>query len=807
MFLKNTNSRKIYCPRLKPWAIYSFTLFLLVFVSVSCTQRSSKQAENYEFSGSESCIQCHEHFYKLWAPSFHGKAMQPADIGFTREYGLPESSPMEIEGKLYEIVYEDSLMVMLEKESGSLLNKYPVEWSLGGPNVYTFLAPVEKGRLQTIPLAWDMNRKTWFNYPESAVRHFVDQDATDEALPWKDRMYTFNTGCYNCHVSQVSSNFDLATDTYHTTWKEPGINCESCHGPSSEHVRVCLEAGEGNVPDDLKLIVTSTFTPEQHNSSCATCHAKGSPLTESYVPGELYYDHFNLATLEDPDFYPDGRDLGENYTYTGWNMNPCVQASDLHCVTCHTSSGRNRFRDEPNQACLSCHADKQATLAEHTMHQPGSSGSVCINCHAPSREFVGHFIRSDHSFRPPMPEATLRFGSPNACNQCHDDKPAEWANNIVKKRPNGNYQEETLYWAQLIQEARENRWERLDEMLKIIDKNKYNEIVVASFVRLLSNCPDEKKQKKIITAMNHNPSPLVRAAAASTAGNDLSERSKKALLSAANDTFRLVRVSAAASLTGFDETRFAGTEKQTLDNVTKEYMQAMVARPDDWSSHYNLGIFHQNKGDAGKALDAYETAIRLYPESMMPFINSSVLYSYIGNQAKAEENLKKALEIEPGNEAANLNLGLLLAEQGKTDEAEKALRAALEANPKQAVAAYNLSVIVSQKNLNEAVQFAAIAAKNRPEEPRYAYTLAYYQLESNQKQAAEETLKKLIAGHPLYLNAISFLADIYMRDGKTAELKKLYEQTLNTEGIPQQDKEGIRQALKALSNGNEDRGI
>ena len=88
-------------------------------------------------------------------------------------------------------------MVMLEKERDLLLKKYPIGWTLGGPNVYTFLTPLEKGRLQTIPLAYDMNRQTWFNYPESAVRHFVDQGATDEALPWKDRMYTFNTGCYN----------------------------------------------------------------------------------------------------------------------------------------------------------------------------------------------------------------------------------------------------------------------------------------------------------------------------------------------------------------------------------------------------------------------------------------------------------------------------------------------------------------------------------------------------------------------------------------------------------------------------------
>ena len=76
-------------------------------------------------------------------------------------------------------------------------------------------------------------------------------------------------------------------------------------------------------------------------------------------------------------------------------MNPRVQASDLLCRA--TLRAAKPVQGWFNQACLSCHADKQATLAEHTMHQPGSSGSVRINCHAPA-EFVGHFIRSDHSF-------------------------------------------------------------------------------------------------------------------------------------------------------------------------------------------------------------------------------------------------------------------------------------------------------------------------------------------------------------------------------------------------------------------------
>jgi tetratricopeptide (TPR) repeat protein len=770
----------------------------LILLAASCTQKKENRSDTDGFSGSGSCIECHERFYELWAPSFHGKAMQPVNKDFIQEYSLPPSEPMELEGKIYQVTSKDSSMIMYESENGNLINKYELTWSLGGRNVFCFLVPLDKGRLQTIPLAYDMNRKTWFNYPQSAVRHFLE-DQYDEPLPWKDRMYTFNTGCYNCHVSQLTSNFDLATETYQTTWREAGINCETCHGPSAEHVRVCREAAEGEVPEDLKIIITSEFTPQQQNASCAPCHAKVTPITAGYTPGDRFFDNFNISTLEDPDFYPDGRDLGENYTYTGWLMNPCLKSGDIHCVTCHTSSGRNRFSDNPNQACTMCHTDRAESLAEHTMHEPGTPGSECVSCHAPTREFVGRFLRSDHSFRPPMPAATIKLGSPNACNICHNDKSPEWADQIVRKRENSNYQEETLYWAQLIKEARKEDWNRVDEMLEIIGQNTFDEVVTTSFIRLLANYPDDKKWKTIINALKENSSPLVRSAAANTLAAGNSETARKALLSGAKDDFRLVRISAAASLAAYDPVRFTPQETIIKEKATKEYMNSLITRPDDWSAHYNKGIFHQNRGEAPEALESYETAARLYPASLLPLINSSVLYSYTGNQAKAEENLKKVLDMDPVNEAANLNLGLLLAEQGRMEEAEKTLLAALTTNPQQAVAAYNLSVIYSQKSMDEAVKYAAIAAEAAPDDPKYAYTLAYYQFQNNQKEKAKNILKQIVDKHPGYLYAVSLLADILVKEDKIKEAVKLYNTALNADGISENDRRALRQALNSIN--------
>jgi tetratricopeptide (TPR) repeat protein len=713
--------------------------------------------------------------------------MEPVNAAYIAENKLSDCLPILVDGKTYQVVTKGPSMLMHEKDGDKLLTTYTMEWAMGGHHVSCFLTPLDKGKLQTIPLAYDHHGKTWFNYPESAVRRFEDGHLEDEALPWKDAMYTFNTGCYRCHISQLNTNYDLATETYHTTWREAGINCETCHGPAGEHIRIFKNLKEGEEPNEVGLIVTSHFTQAQNNDSCATCHAKMSPITPSYLPGDKYFDNYTITTLEDRDFYPDGRSLGENYTMTGWMMNPCIQKSELHCVTCHTSSGRDRNRDNPNQACLVCHPNRNEDWEAHTGHTV-EAGLTCISCHAPKRQFVGRFLRSDHSFRPPMPEATIRFGSPNACNQCHTDKTPEWANNIVKARSNGNYQEETLRWAQLIKEARDTDWKNVEQMYHYIKTEKAGEVVATSFIRLLAACSLDSKWDVLQGALD-SESELVRSAAAMGLSGNTSNKVKNALLKACMDEIRLVRINAASSLLVFSTTQFTAQQQAVLAKAEAEYVTSMTSRPDNWSAHYNQGIYYQNKGNPQEALNSYETAARLYPESIMPLINSSLLYSSLGDPAKAEENLKKVVTLDPDNEAANLNLGLLLAELGRFNEAEKALRTAFKANPdRNPVAAKNLSVIVAQRgDLVGAVRYAQIAYKTRPDAPDYGYTLAFYQLQNGQTDAAKGTLRQLIKTNPEYISATFLLAQMYLRDGNKEEALKLYYNALNIKGISNQD--------------------
>jgi len=421
-----------------------------------------------EFSGSASCRQCHERFYKLWAPSHHGLAMQP----YTAEFAGANLTLQSTDIKIGRFQYRAEIEAdkgWIREVGPEEKNTYPMLHVLGGKNVYYFLTPYEKGRLQTLPVAYDVNKKQWFDTAASGVRHFPGVDR-DEPVHWTDPLYTFNTSCYSCHVSQLSTNYDLNTDTYHTTWAEPGINCETCHGPADQHVKVYRQAAAtGNEPDDLKLISTKPFSAEQTNSMCNSCHAKMSPVSASFTPGDKYFDHFNLITLENPDFYPDGRDLGENYTMTSWRMSPCVKSGKLDCMHCHTSSGRYRFADpaKANHACMPCHKERIENAEAHTHHPADSEASKCIACHMPMTKFA-HMNRSDHSMCPPAPAATMAFKSPNACNLCHVDEDATWADKHVRQWHNRDYQKKILDKAGLIDEARKQDWDRLDGMLEYL---------------------------------------------------------------------------------------------------------------------------------------------------------------------------------------------------------------------------------------------------------------------------------------------------------------------------------------------------
>lgn len=749
-------------------------------------QVKSPQASQLDgFTGSASCRECHEKFYKLWAPSKHGLAMQPYTAELAQTQLAPQAAEITIGNHHYRADIERGAGWITEIGRDGKKN-YSIEHVLGGKNVYYFLTAMEKGRLQTLPIAYDVRKKEWFDTAASGLRHFPDQP--EQVVNWKEREYTFNTSCYGCHVSQLSTNYNPQTDTYHTVWREPGINCEACHGPGNEHVRAFKDAPQGTTPKDFKIIRTKLFDHEQKNAMCAPCHAKMFPITAVFQPGDRYFDHYDLVTLESPDFYPDGRDLGENYTYTLWRMSPCVKSGQLDCIHCHTSSGRYRFADKEkaNNACMPCHEKNVKNTAAHSHHEPDSEGSTCISCHMPKTTFA-RMVRSDHSMRPPMPATTIAFKSPNACNLCHNDKDAVWADKWVRKWRKRDYQAQALEQAGLIDAARKRDWTKLPDMLTYLGGPNRDEIYATSLVRLLRACPDDSKWPAIIKSMK-DASPLVRSAAAETLDGYCTRESVGALLDGTRDEYRLVRVRSAASLASLSPELLDDQQRTDLDRAVGEFQMSMNARPDDSSSHHNMGNFYMDRGELEQAVAEYKTSSDLDPRSVPPVVNAAIAYARLGNTEKAEQSLVRALQLDPDNAEAHFNLGLLKAQQNDRTKAESHLRAALKADPSLAEAAYNLGILLAGDDIEQAVKMIRKASELRPNDPKYEYTLAFYLRQTGNEEEAIRVLREVIRRQQAYAEAYVLLGDIYEGQGKSKEAEALYRKALANENLPERSR-------------------
>jgi tetratricopeptide (TPR) repeat protein len=252
----------------------------------------------------------------------------------------------------------------------------------------------------------------------------------------------------------------------------------------------------------------------------------------------------------------------------------------------------------------------------------------------------------------------------------------------------------------------------------------------------------------------------VRSAAVQALGLIPTTESLQALVEAAADDYRLVRIRAAAGIAAFPRMTLPPAYQVQLQKANQEYLASITTRPDQWTSYYNMGNYQLGRGETKKAIASYQKALKLEPQAVMAMVNSSIAYARMGENDKAEKSLQQALKTAPDSAAANFNMGLVKAEKNEPRESEKYLKKAIKADPQMAQAAYNLCIITSKDRINEAVNWCRKAAELRPQEPRYAFTLAFYLNQKGDRDEAVRMLKKLTEKYPEYKDAEMLLKEI-----------------------------------------------
>ncbi len=109
-----------------------------------------------------------------------------------------------------------------------------------------------------------------------------------------------------------------------------------------------------------------------------------------------------------------------------------MYAKGVICSDCHDPHS-GRLKADGAQVCAQCHRPARFAAASHTGHAPAPGAPDCIDCHMPARTYMVVDRRHDHAFRVPRPDRSVALGTPNTCNACHADKPAQWAADAVMR--------------------------------------------------------------------------------------------------------------------------------------------------------------------------------------------------------------------------------------------------------------------------------------------------------------------------------------------------------------------------------------
>ncbi len=239
----------------------------------------------------------------------------------------------------------------------------------------------------------------------------------------------YNEGCFKCHTTGATPEGSwngIPADSL-GTFSEPGIRCEGCHGPGSDHVADPTGVHPPNSGTALTWDV------------CASCHNRGGvsnsiPASGGYIKhheqsnemlasrhGQL---NFTCGTCHDAHIalrYPDV--AGEGLT-----------AITTTCETCHPGKEVMLNGSPKPISCVDCHMAPASKSAVGMQVGNGWRGDIKthifkINTDPVTKDSMfsadGKLVNLDDNG---LAAVTLDF----ACLRCHTDENVEWASTYAK---------------------------------------------------------------------------------------------------------------------------------------------------------------------------------------------------------------------------------------------------------------------------------------------------------------------------------------------------------------------------------------
>ncbi|MCC7325670.1 MAG: tetratricopeptide repeat protein [Burkholderiales bacterium] len=696
------------------------------------------------------CGECHAKAVEAWRGSHHQRAMQPANAQTV--LGDFANKRLTHRGMTTQFTQRDGRYFITTEGRDGKPAEFEVQFTFGVEPLQQYLVAFPGGRLQAPTVAWDTQNKRWFAlYPK-------DRHKPDDPLHSTGRYQNWNLMCSECHSTDLRRNYDAANDSYDTKWAQINVGCQACHGPGSAHV-AWAKAAPGKVAIDLDARAMGLVVDFRGNDSryqveaCAPCHSRRQRLTDGELPGKPFLDNYHPALLREGLYYADGQQQDEVYVW-GSFLQTKMYAQGVRCTDCHAAHDL-KLKLPGNALCAQCHQPagnpRFPTLAKqaydtpaHHHHAPGSAGAQCTNCHMPSKNYMVIDARADHSFRIPRPDLSVKIGTPNACNGCHDKKTPHWAADAVAKWYGPNRRQEPTF-AETFAAARGGAPAALSGLDGIVSDRAQPAIVRATALDL-ARAYGPAGGRLAIRAKNDADALVRAAAAAALAAVPAQERFPYAapLLS---DPIKLVRIEAARALADIPLERIPDADRAAFDSVWNELIASERSLSDMPAMRMNLAGLAWRRGDAGAAEGEYRRVIEMDPY-LAPAYNAlaSVLSAQRRN-ADAEAVLREGLRKAPDNGDLHSSLGLLLAEEGRDADAAAQMEHAAKLSPSNARIFYNLGLI-EQRRGDLRASVVALAKARALGDAEATYALALLEIKRNRPNRALPLIEELVAANP-----------------------------------------------------------
>ena len=310
------------------------------------------------FTGAKVCAICHPAETERWKISHHALAMQKASSSTV--LGDFANAILTHHGVTSTFFRDgEKFMARTEGPDGTLQD-YEIAYTFGVFPLQQYLIAFPGGRYQALGIAWDSRPKEqggqhWFPLYPSQNLHAGD------SLHWTGRDQTWNYQCAKCHSTGLNKNYELAADSYATSWTDVNVACEACHGPGSRHVAWAKNSEQSRTrPDHQPETSMMGFTTKLEQVSpgqwrmnpatgiaerveplnskeldiCAGCHSRRKVIAQEFPAGTAFLDAYLPALLEPGLYHADGQIDGEVFEYGSFVQSRMYHAG-VTCSNCH----------------------------------------------------------------------------------------------------------------------------------------------------------------------------------------------------------------------------------------------------------------------------------------------------------------------------------------------------------------------------------------------------------------------------------------------------------------------------------------